>query len=578
MTPPVTVTSTRIDDIPLLIGTLIQMGVPRLYDRDVKDHGHHEGLSGGWLLTVWLAFILTKGDHAKSHVQEWVARHREVLEKLIQQPIAERDFNDDRLGSVLKRLSHRERWEAFETALWQQQVRVYDVEGESSEWVGVWMDSTTASGYHTIEETGLMQQGYSKDHRPDLAQVKVMTAVAQASGSLLASDVVAGNRADDPLYLPLSRRVREMLNRKRLMFVGDSKMAARATRAEIAWHQDYYLTVLPNTGEAQEQKAEWIAAAVKATADKPEMSHYEFDRENKAKIEVDGRWREVNWTERVQLIYSETLAAQQQKQLEKRLSTAEEKLRKLTPEAGRGKRCFLDEAQLKEAEQGVIEQHDVAGMLRVTHRIEEREDTHYVGRGRGGANRPTVTETRRRYYVAEVQREEEILTQAKDQLGWRVQVTNAPVTIMSLSESVARYREGWRGERHYHLLKDEPLGLSPLYVWKDDQILGLTNLLTLGVRVLTVIEAQLQRELNARREVIQGLYAGLPKQATEHPTALAILKAIARMDITLSCVSVDGNVSKHLTPLPALLETILSCLRLPTALYTSLADNSVLIT
>ena len=124
MTPPVTVTLTRIDDIPLLIGTLIQMGVPRLYDHDVKDHGHHEGLSGGWLLTVWLAFILTEGDHAKSHVQEWVARHREVLEKLIQQPIAERDFNDDRLGSVLKRLSHRERWEAFETALWQQQVRV----------------------------------------------------------------------------------------------------------------------------------------------------------------------------------------------------------------------------------------------------------------------------------------------------------------------------------------------------------------------------------------------------------------------------------------------------------------------
>jgi len=338
------------------------------------------------------------------------------------------------------------------------------------------------------------------------------------------------------------------------------------------------LTVLPNTGETQEQKAEWIAAAVEATADKPEMSHYEFDRENKAEIEVDGQWREVNWTERVQLIYSETLAAQQQKPLEKRLSTAEEKLRKLTPEAGRGKRCFLDEAQLKEAEQGVIEQHDVAGMLRVTHRIEERQDTHYVGRGRGGANRPTVTETRRRYYVADVQREEEILTQAKDQLGWRVQVTNAPVTIMSLSESVARYREGWRGERHYHLLKDGPLGLSPLYVWKDDQILGLTNLLTLGVRVLTVIEAQLQRELKARREVIQGLYAGLPKQATEHPTALAILKAIARMDITLSCLSVDGNVSKHRTPLPALLETILSCLRLPTALYTSLADNSVLIT
>ncbi|MBI5713256.1 MAG: DUF4277 domain-containing protein [Chloroflexi bacterium] len=354
MTPPaLTITSTRIDDIPLLIGTLIQMGVPELYNREVKDHGHHEGLSGGWLLTVWLTFILSQGDHAKSHVQEWVMRHREVLEKLIQQPMAERDLNDDRLGSVLKRLSHRERWEAFETALWQRQVNVYEVEDDSLEWTGVWMDSTTAAGYHRVKETGVMQHGYSKDHRLDLAQLKIMTAVAQASSSLLASDVVAGNLADDPLYLPLSRRVRAMLNGRRLMFVGDSKMAALATRAEIAWHRDYYLTTLPNTGETLTQKAEWIATAIKARADKPEVADYEFDRENKAKIKVAGEWRDVSWTERVQLIYSETFAVQQQKHLEKRLASAEEKLRKLTPQAGRGKRCFLDEAQLKEAEQSL---------------------------------------------------------------------------------------------------------------------------------------------------------------------------------------------------------------------------------
>jgi len=75
-----------------------------------------------------------------------------------------------------------------------------------------------------------------------------------------------------------------------------------------------------------------------------------------------------------------------------------------------------------------------------------------------------------------------------------------------------------------------------------------------------VIQAQMERELKARREVMQGLYAGLPKQATEHPTAIALLKAIARMEITLNCIGMEGNVSKHLAPLPSLLETILSCL------------------
>ncbi len=46
------------------------------------------------------------------------------------------------------------------------------------------------------------------------------------------------------------------------------------------------------------------------------------------------------------------------------------------------------------------------------------------------------------------------------------------------------YRRGWCLEHGFHLLKDKPLGIRPLYVRKDDQILGLTRLLTLGARLL----------------------------------------------------------------------------------------------
>lgn len=53
--------------------------------------------------------------------------------------------------------------------------------------------------------------GHSKDHRPDLAQLKLMAAAAEPSGHLIASDAVAGQRADDPLYVPLIRRVREIM-------------------------------------------------------------------------------------------------------------------------------------------------------------------------------------------------------------------------------------------------------------------------------------------------------------------------------------------------------------------------------
>ncbi len=93
----------------------------------------------------------------------------------------------------------------------------------------------------------------------------------------------------------------------------------------------------------------------------------------------------------------------------------------------------------------------------------------------------------------------------RHRLGWRVQVTNAPAHQLSLAAAVAHYREGWSLERDVHLVTDLPLGLSPLFVWKEDQIIGLTRLLTLALRVLTLLETQVRRELEQAHDPVAGL-------------------------------------------------------------------------
>ena len=50
--------------------------------------------------------------------------------------------------------------------------------------------------------------GHSKDHRPDLPQVQVSMAVLDPLGLPLTTTVVAGQTADDPLYLPEIAKVR----------------------------------------------------------------------------------------------------------------------------------------------------------------------------------------------------------------------------------------------------------------------------------------------------------------------------------------------------------------------------------
>ena len=129
------------------------------------------------------------------------------------------DVSDDRLATVLEALSDDTRWSAFEGALNQHTLRVYDLQPAC-----VRLDSTTANGHWSVTEDGLFQFGHSKDHRPDLPQVKIMVSALDPLGMPVATDVVPGQRADDPLYVPAITRVREGLGRRGLLYVGDCKM------------------------------------------------------------------------------------------------------------------------------------------------------------------------------------------------------------------------------------------------------------------------------------------------------------------------------------------------------------------
>src|SRR5262249_42327330 len=159
---------------------------------------------------------------------------------------------------------------------------------------------------------GLMQLGHSKDHRDDLAQLKLMAAVAEPTGWFLAGDLHPGNAADDPLYLPLYRRVRMMLGQTGLLYAGDCKMAALETRAGIVAEQGFSPTRLRLTGTVPAQFAGWVEAAGVGDRAKELIENSrgageerellgrgsEFERSQTAPVgEV-----EHTWTERVQVI------------------------------------------------------------------------------------------------------------------------------------------------------------------------------------------------------------------------------------------------------------------------------------
>jgi transposase len=567
----------RVDDIPLLLGLMQQLHLPETLDRSLGSHHLHQGISNGWLACGWLAFILSQANHRKVSVQDWAVSHHHTLEAIIGQPLRPAEFSDDRLSIVLRRL-HDTDWAALETDLWQATCEVYAVPISC-----IRLDSTTSCGYHAIDPDGVMQLGHSKDHRPDLPQLKLMAAGAQPTGHLLACDIYPGNAADDPLYVPLIERVRQLIGGRGLLYAGDTKMAALETRAHIARHADYYLVPLPQTGEVPALFDTWVEAVV-AGSQEVELLYvqdekgnttlfgagYELDRPCQAALGNDA----FAWSERVQLVRSLPMARRQAAQLEDRLRGAEAELRALTPPVGRGRRQYRDEAALREAIADVLERYAAATLVTVTWRREERREKRYEGRGRGGAGRKWHWDVAIRYEVTGVCRDESAITAAKYRHGWRVQVTTLPREGYGLQACVLLYNGGWSLERDFHVVKDMPLGIRPLFVREDEQIIGLTRLLTIALRLLTLFELRVRAGLEGAGAELAGLYEGQPKRKAARPTATRLLKAIARMEITLTRAESMDESRWYMPALPPLLQHILELVDLSEDIYTGLATNS----
>jgi transposase len=123
------------------------------------------------------------------------------------------------------------------------------------------LDATTGTVKHDPDKHTLFQIGKAKNGQYE-TQYKMMLASLDPLGLTLAVDIVPGDRADDPLYLPCYRRVKQVLPESGLLVIGDSKMSALNTRATIVAEDDFYLTPLAHLkdepGLLEELLVAWI--------------------------------------------------------------------------------------------------------------------------------------------------------------------------------------------------------------------------------------------------------------------------------------------------------------------------------
>ena len=564
-----TIITERVDDIPLLLEQMQRMGLPTLLDTHFPTHGNWTGLSLGWVSTIWLSSILSRGDHRLVHVEPWVAQRLWTLETTTGQAVTRRDFTDDRLEIVLRCLSDDTRWGAFESALNQHTVRVYDLSTAR-----VHLDSTSASAYATVSDGGLFQFGHSKDARPDLPQIKVMQAVLDPLGMPLATDVVSGERADAPLYLPCIARVQASVGRHGLLYVGDCKMAARETRARLVGPGDFYLCPLPQVQLAEGEldmalEAVWRGAQrlspVKREGPQGALEVIAEGYEYTVAMSQPVGEHVQTWTERRLVVRSVRQAQAAEAALHARVAKAMAQIEALN-QRGRGKKRFETVAALRQAVVAIVHDHHVENL--VWFRLTQHTTPHPVRAYRGQPARVDHT----RHATVEVCVDEAALAAAVRRLGWRVYATNQPVESLSLAQAVLAYRNEYQVERSLGRLKGRPLSLTPMYVQRDDHATGLVRLLSIALRVLTLLEFIGRRQLAAEGTKLAGLYAGNPQRTTDRPTAERLLEAFE--DITLTIIKGSQQTARYVTALSPLQQRILELLGFSAVLYTRLCTDA----
>ncbi len=560
----------RVDDLPVLFGLLQQMRIQVIIDNVITPHGNWEGLTPGWVITLWLMHILSEQSHCMEPVQVWGKNHLVTLCCLTGQEVEALDFSDDRLALCLKELHKPEVWSAIERQLGQTLLRVYQLEPKT-----IRLDATVGTVGHNPVEHTLFKVGKAKNGLYE-SQFKLMLASLDPLGLPLVVDIVPGNVADDPLYVPSYHRAKEVITRQGVLVVGDSKMSAIGIRGEVVVGEDYYLTPLAWLKDEPELLdkllKEWREKAgeainiflpedMPADGSDPDPAlaiAYGFEVSRMQESVVNGQ--AIEWEERLLVIRSYSYIKTMQKGLHHRLDKAEAALKNLTPPRSRGKQQIEDEQSLLDAIEKVEKQYRVQGLFHCHYecQVKERHIRPYKGN-------PARIERKVRYQLT-VTRNQEAIAEAEFKAGWRIYATNAPAEELSLTEAVLAYRDQYIEENIFRRLQGKILSITPIYVQRDDHAQGLLHLLTIGARVLALGDYQAKQALVKEKTELTGIYRGNPKRGTTRPTTERMLKAFEHINLLI--MPSETQEDCFVTPLSPVQEHILALLGLPTSLYT----------
>lgn len=524
-----------IEDLPIILSNLRSVGFSETFDKHFRQHGNWSGLSMGQVTEVWLCHILSEGTHQLSHVEGWALGREHVLRGLTRNKrLSSQDFNDDRLGCILDHMGEDDSWEKFECSLNRDLIRVHALPSKEGT---VRLDATIAQSFRPVG--GVFQYGYSKQRRADLPQIKLMLSTLDPLGMPLTVQVVAGNKADDELYLPALAAARRNVGLSGFMYVGDCKMGSIEVRHDISSHQDYYLMPLSLVQCPEKQIREYLALPEAKQVTLIEEQRASGEKRAKATVFEVGTavalcHNGLAWEERRVVAYSHAHAKSQIESFDKRLEAAGKEINDLA-QPKRGRKPLSSCEEFAAAAQTIMEKHRVEGFFEVRIKQTQNQSTQRKYRDRP---EQTITQTT---FAVQAEAQKQAIEEHKKVLGWRVYATNAPKEGLDPKQALELYWQEYQIEQRFHELQNKVTALLPIFLQKPQRVIALVRLMIVALKFSTLIQHQVRELLKQNKQTINELYPGNPGRKTAMPTTALILSAFQGIALVIHSDNTGNN-------------------------------------
>jgi transposase len=454
--------------------------------------------------------------------------------------LAPGQLNDDRLGRALERLAaHADRIQA---ALVLTAVREFQLD------VGqIHYDITDVElfGAYELEvpegqslPTPMPAYGRTKSGRKNVKQIQLGVNVTGDGGVPVAHAPLDGNAAEAPTHLDNLRRLREVLPRRKLLYLADTKLDTPANLLAVAARRGQFLCGGAFSPQLQQlylrhrRKLRPVDYHPKSQEHLPpeRRDRYQaFERADRLRGEVAGQ--------KVRLAYRLIFVWSQAKQRQES-ATRERHLGKIR-EAFEAVERNLNRYSLKTRE-AIVRRLEAAKAKYAEGELFEYELTH-ERRGQFHLHWKTNVKALEEWKLLE---------------GVYVLKTNLATRSSPTATTLAKYKEQSQVERRIRHLKG-PLAVAPMFLKNPERIAGLLCILVWALMVLALMERQVRRGLKGKP--LFGLYP--ENRPSPAPTGPAVLDCFR----TLCVVTVKhrGTTSRRLAEPTDTQRTLLRLLGIP---------------